>query len=152
MGGGVTADIGSIFSKSCQILSPPGGEHLPLSGQLVLPLLNPRQKCMSPERAGMGDAGIPEFVSLPWGHLQGPSSLLAEMSFAPCSLAAHISAHPGPHLLHHAIFHLKNSVLLKMGTWQRWQRVFAAAGKGPHPYLRALARALPRLQQARAGS
>lgn len=51
MGGLVTAELGSIFSKSCQILSPSGGEHLTLPGQPGLLLLIPNQKCASPNAA-----------------------------------------------------------------------------------------------------
>lgn len=118
MGGVVTAELGSIFSKSCQILSPSGEEHLALPGQPVLLLLIPNQKCVSPDAAAqesrdMGHQhhracvtllGTPAGTKLPPGD-----TLPAESGFAWCSLAAHVSGPPGPHLLYCIIFSLKKS-------------------------------------------
>lgn len=139
MGGVVTAELGSIFSKSCQILSPSGEEHLALPGQPVLLLLIRNQKCVSPDAAAqesrnMGHQHHRACVTL-LGTLAGTKlppgdTLPAESGFAWCSPAAHVSSPPGPHLLCCIIFSLKKShvtgdgdlVVVAKGFGSCWQR------------------------------
>lgn len=75
-----------------------------------------------PKRAGTWDTSITELVSLSWGHLQGPSSLLGTPSQQSQAL-------PGAHWLPMflvllvptycaaSFFHSKSPTLLEMGTW-----------------------------------